>query len=133
MSQQEMDTRTSLMNRFRTALRQLDAALTQLDDTGMLEDATLAQIVPLLENAANIAQSNVAQLVPGHFLPLLQEPRQGLVTEATAPMHPRLPSSGQILANASPLNQASAWPSALDTRSGTPQNPIGSSTRSRPY
>jgi hypothetical protein len=125
MSQQEMDARITalrrldaalttgcslddLMNRFRTALRRLDAALTQLDHSGTLDDATLAQIVALTENAANIAQSNAAQLVPGHFLPLLQEPRQGLVTEATAPMHPRLLSSGQILANASPLNQASA-------------------------
>ena len=180
-----MDARTSLTNRFRTALKQLDAALTLLDDSERLEDATLAQIVPLLENAANIAQTSVEQLVPGYFLPLLREPRQGLVTEATAPMHPHLPSSGQILANASRLNQTSAWPSTdavlavndqvrlatagarpitgaeepsqlgLSEMSqqpgtryskssslchntqtagpGTPQNPIGSSARSRPY
>ena len=146
---QSMDPHTNLMHRLGSAFNQLDAALTQLDTSNTLDDLFLAEIIPQITRAADEAQAAVARMAPGCYLLLLKEPRQGIVTEATAPMHPRLPSSGQILANATRLNQACAENTIDATptdeeamheevarphlpRLGTPENPIGGS-RPRPY
>ena len=104
MFQQNEDTRTRLLDRVRTALIRLNEADTP-------DDATLAQLVPLFENAANIVQPS-GRHAAGHFLSFLQKPKQGLATVATAPMDPRLPCNGDIHDNASQLNQASARPPA---------------------
>ena len=104
MSQQDEDTRARLLGRVRSALMRLNNA----DEP---DDATLEQLVPLFENAANIVQSS-GHHAAGHFLSFLQEPKQSLATVATAPMDPGLPCNGDIHDNASQPDQASAQPSA---------------------
>ena len=127
---QGMDSRTSLTYSFKHALKQLDSDLNHLDDTDTLNSSILAEIISLITRAADVAQTAAAQTTSGNYLPLLSEPRQGLVTKATAPMHPRIPSSGQILANAMQLNRA-CEDSTPDT--AAPSIRRFSRTRSQPY
>ena len=104
MSQQDGDTRASLLARIRTALMRLNDAVTPDDDT-------LAQLVPLFEKAASIVQFS-GHHAAGHFLSFLQEPKPGHGTVATAPMDHGLPSDEDIHDDASQSNQASARPPA---------------------
>ena len=104
MAQQNEDTRARLLGRIK-------AALIRCNDADTPDNATLAQLVPLFEHAANIVQSSGCHAA-GHFLSFLQKPQQGLATVAAAPMDPRLPCNGDIRDNASQLNQASARPPA---------------------
>ena len=101
-----MDSRTSLTYSFKHALKQLDSDLNHLENTDTLDNPILAKVTSLITRAADAAHTAVIQTTSGSYLPLLSEPRQGLITKATAPTHPRIPSSGQILANALRLNRA---------------------------
>ena len=100
MAQQYEETRARLRGR-------INAALIRCSDEDTPDNATLAQLVPLFEDAANIVQSSRCHAA-GHFLSLLQKPKQCLATVAAASMDPRLPCSGDIRDNVSLLNQASA-------------------------
>ena len=151
-----------MLGRIRTALIRLNNAHTP-------DDATLAQLVPLFEKAANIVQFS-GHHAAGHFLSFLQEPKQVLATEATTSMDPDLSCDEDVRECAPQPNRAPPQPpldnapvASNDTQPaivskagccqppcgyiakqacpthiqraplGTPQNPIGGSTRSRPY
>ena len=77
MSQSYEATRALLLGRIRTALIRLDSGDTP-------DNATLEQLVPLLEKAASIVQTS-GHHAAGHFLSFLQAPDQVLTTEATTP------------------------------------------------
>ena len=88
MSQQDDHSRQLLLGRIRTALE-------RLDDSETPDDATLARLARIFEEAARIIRFS-GHYTPGHFLSFLQELEQALNTEVITPMEPDFPSNENV-------------------------------------
>ena len=77
-----MNTRGELQ----TVFKRMDVALTQLDDSDLLDTPILAQIVPLIESAVNITHAHSTQLDPGQAVPMVLRLSWRDIKYKTAPL-----------------------------------------------